>query len=142
MKGHKGFMTCFSNFMADPEGLNNEDLVAELEAQGIDVGRLEERVEEISTKGSEERRLAWRSLARQRRAEIENMLKSNRIGIRAPNLEKKIKEILEGTYGQGAISYAEAYFRKRDSVSEKDLESLIEDLEDLNLLEKASKGEE
>lgn len=142
MKGHKGFMKCFSDFMADPEGLTNEELIAELEAQDIDVGRLEERVAEISTKGSEERRLAWRSRARQRWTEIENMLKSKRIGIEVPNLEKKIKEILEGSYGQGALSYAEAYFRKRDSVSEKDLESLIEDLEDLNLLEKASKGEE
>jgi hypothetical protein len=142
MKGHKSFMKCFSDFMADPEGLTNEDFIAELGAQGIDVGSLEERVAEISRRGSEERRLAWRSLARQRRAEIENVLKSKRIGIEMSNLEKKIKEILEGSYGQGALSYAEAYFRKRDSVSEKDMESLVEDLEDLNLLEKANKGEE
>jgi len=43
--------------------------------------------------------------------------------------------ILKGTYGQGALSYAEAYFPKKSTVSEKDLESLIGDLEDLNLLE-------
>jgi hypothetical protein len=142
MKKHDGFMKSFSDFMADPEGFSKEELIAELEAQGVDVGRLEERVAEISRKGSEERRLAWRSRARQRRTEIENMLKSKWIGIGVPNLEKKIKEILEGSYGQGALSYAEAYFRKRDSVSEKDLESLIEDLEDLNLLEELSKEED
>ena len=36
-------------------------------------------------------------------------------------------------------SYAETYFRKMDTLTEKDLESLVEDLEDLNLLDESDK---
>ncbi|MBT8369250.1 MAG: hypothetical protein KJP23_31540 [Deltaproteobacteria bacterium] len=46
---------------------------------------------------------------------------------------------LAGSYGQGALSYAETFFRKKDAITEKDMESLIEDLEDLNLLDKSGK---
>ena len=141
MKKDKGFIESFCDFMAEPEGLTREELVAELEDHGIDITSLQKRVAEIVMKGSEERRLAWRNRARQRRAEIEKVLESKRIVIGSDNLKKKIKEILEGSYGQEALSYAKAYFRKRETLSEKDLESLIEDLQDLNLLDKLS-GEE
>ena len=52
---------------------------------------------------------------------------------------EKIKDILAGSYGQGALSYAETFFRKKDALTVKDLNSLIEDLEDLNLLDKSGK---
>ena len=142
MKKDKGFIESFCDFMAEPEGLTREELVAELEDHGIDITSLQKRVAEIVMKGSEERRLAWRNRARQRRAEIEKVLESKRIVIGSDNLKKKIKEILEGSYGQEALSYAKAYFRKRETLSEKDLESLIEDLQDLNLLDKLSGEEE
>jgi len=87
-------------------------------------------------------RLAWQRKARERREEIEKILESNRPFKMPQNLITKIKEILEGSYGQGALSYAEAYFRKKESLSEKDLESLIEDLDHLNLLDELDKGED
>lgn len=130
----KSFIECFSDFLGDPEGLTQEELDAELEEQGIDVIALENRVAEIVRKGSEERRLAWRNRASEKRAEIEALLDLKRLVIGAADLKRRILEILEGGYGQDALSYAEAYFRKRDSFSEKDMEGLVEDLEDLNLL--------
>jgi len=142
MRKEKGFIESFCDFMAEPEDLTREELVAELEGHGIDVASLQKRVAEIVMKGSEEHRLAWRNRAEQRRAEIEKIFESKRIVIGADNLKKKIKEILEGSYGQEALSYAEAYFRKKETLSEKDMESLIEDLEDLNLLEKLSDEED
>jgi len=57
------------------------------------------------------------------------------------DLKTKIDSILTGNFGKEAAAYAEAYFRKRDSMTEKDLESLIEDLEDLNLLDGSGKKE-
>jgi len=138
MKKDKGFIESFCDFMAEPEGLTMEDLVDELEDHSIDVASLQKRVAEVVMKGSEKRRLVWRNRARQRRTRIEKMLESKQIVMGANNLKKKIKEILKGTYGQESLSYAEAYFRKRETLSEKDLESLIEDLEDLNLLDKLS----
>jgi predicted transcriptional regulator len=141
-KNRKRFMECLSDFMSDPENLTEEELLAELEEGGIDTGRLESRVVEIVRKGSAERRLAWLSKARERREEIEKILASSQITKGTQDLKKKIKEILKGSYGQAALSYAEAYFRKKESFSEKDLESLIEDLEHLNLLEGLSKKED
>jgi hypothetical protein len=141
MEKNKGFIVSFCEFIAEPEGLSREELAAELEDYGINVASLQKRVSEIARKGSEERRLAWRNHALQKRIKIEKNFESKRIKIGADNLKKKIKEILEGSYGQEALSYAETYFRKMDNLSEEDLESLIEDLEDLNLLEKLN-GEE
>jgi predicted transcriptional regulator len=141
MKKEKGFIESFCNFMAEPDELKREELIAELEDQGIDITGLERRVAEIVAKGSEERRLVWRHNAKQRRAEIERMLESNQIATGLDNLKKKLREILDGSYGAETQSYAEAYFRKKDVVSEEDMESLIQDLEALNLLEKMSRKE-
>ena len=141
MKKNKGFIESFYDFMAEPEGLTREELVAELEDHGIDVASLEKRVEEIVMKGSEQRRLAWRERAREKRSTIQRFLDSRQIVIGAANLKNKIMQILEGTHGLEAASHAEAYFRKKERVSEKDLESLIEDLEALNLLEEEDKEE-
>ena len=138
-KNSKGFIESLTDFLSDPTGLSQEDIVAELQEQAIDTDELEKRVMEIVKKGSEKRRLAWRERAKGRRAEVERILDSKHIVIGASDLKNKIMEILQGTYGPEALSHAEAYFRKKEKVSEKDLESLIEDLEALNLLEEANK---
>ena len=131
----KGFIECLTDFMSNSEGLTQEEIATELEELGIDTAELAAAADEIAKRGSAARRLAWRDRAKDRRAEIEELLKSKRIGRAALDLKDKVREILMGSYGQGALSYTEAYFRKRESFSENDLESLIEDLEDLNLLE-------
>ena len=136
----KGFIECLTDFMSDSEGLTQEEIATELEELGIDTAELATAADEIAKRGSAARRLAWRDRAKDRRAEIEELLKSKQIGRTALELKDKVREILMGSYGQGALSYAEAYFRKRDSFSENDLESLIEDLEDLNLLEEETDG--
>jgi len=135
----KRFMECFSDFISDPENLTQEELLAEMEEEGIDTTRLESRVAEIVRKGSAEWRLAWLSKAREKREEIEKILESRQFTKGAQDLKNRIKEILKGSYGRAALSYAEAYLRKKESFSEKDLESLIEDLENLDLLEGLSK---
>ena len=141
-RDRKSFIECFSDFISDPGNLTQEELLAELQEEGIDTAQLEKRVAEIVRKGSAERRLSWQRKARERREEIEKILDSKQPAKVAQDLMSKIREILKGNYGQGALSYAEAYFRKKESLSEKDLESLIEDLEHLNLLEGVSKEED
>lgn len=138
-KNSKGFVESLTDFLSDPTGLSREDIVTELQEHGIDTDQLEKRVMEIVKKGSEKRRLGWRERARERQDKIERLLNSKQIVIEASNLKNKIMDILKGTYGPDALYRAEAYFRKRDTVSEKDLESLVEDLEALNLLEEANK---
>lgn len=141
-KNRKSFIECFFNFLSDPENLTQEEIRSELKNQGIDTDKLEKRVEEIVRKGSEERRLAWLKKARKRRAEIEKILDSKQIAAGSKDLKNKIKEILEGRYGQAAFSFAESYFRKKESLSEEDLKSLIEDIERLELLKEQNKKEE
>lgn len=131
----KSFTECVSDFLGDPEGLTPEELDIELEAMNINVATLDLQVAEITKKGSELRRLSWRSRASEKRARIDQMLNSKKLSAQVLDLREKVIQVLQGEYGQAALSYTEAYFRKKDSFSEKDMESLIEDLEDLNLLD-------
>ncbi|MBM4286797.1 MAG: hypothetical protein FJ135_01385 [Deltaproteobacteria bacterium] len=141
-KEKKGFLESFSDFMSDPEGISTEDLRTELIGQGVDVESLEKKVMEIVRKGSEERRLAWQKHAREQRAGIEEIFESRRLAKTAEDIRDRIMKILEGGYGHGALSYAEAYFRKKETVSERDLETLLNDLDDLKLLEELGEGKE
>lgn len=137
----KTFLHCFSDFMSDPNGLAPEDIEEALKQEGVDVPALEQRVRVLVREASKKRRLSWRDRAREKREKIECLLQSKGIAAAATGLREKVMGILAGDYGQGALSYAETYFRKKEAYSEEDLESLIEDLEDLELLENFS-GEE
>jgi post-segregation antitoxin (ccd killing protein) len=139
MENDKILIQSLWNFLEDTEGLTDEDLVAELKEQGVDISALERRVAEVVKKASEKRRLAWRESALQKRSEIEKLLEHKDATSGLTDLKKKITDILAGSYGQGALSYAQTFFRKKDALTVKDMESLIEDLEDLNLLDKSGK---
>lgn len=140
-KNRKSFIECFYSFMSDPENLTQEEIRTELEELGVDTNQLETRVAEIVKKGSKKRRLAWLKIAREKRIKIEKMFESKKIAIKSKNFKTKIEEILKGSYGQEVQSCVKAYFRKIESLSEKDLESLIEDIENLNSLEDLNKEE-
>lgn len=137
-----GFMQSLSNFLSDSDDLTKEDLLKELEEEGIDTLRLQERVTEILQRESARRRLAWRDKAQKKRLWIERMLSSREIVPEGSDLSDQIKGILQGSYGEKALSYAQAYFRKKKDLSERDLESLIKDLNDLNLLEELDHKED
>lgn len=135
----KGFIECLSNFMSDSEGLSQEDLVAELKEQEIDVSQLKITVAEIVKRGSEEMRLGWRRRARKRMGEIEKFFEiTQSIPDVAINMKDKIVEFVKNTYGPGALNHAEAYFRNKGELSERDIMNLFEDLEQLESLEKSS----
>ena len=139
MKKDKTLLKSFYNFLEDTEGLTEEDMVEALNGHGIDVSELKMRVAEVVKRGSEKRRMAWRENAQLKRSEIEKLLERREVPSMPIDLKSKIKGILAGNFGQEAFAYAETFFRKKDAFTEKDLESLIEDLEDLNLLDKSNK---
>jgi hypothetical protein len=139
MKKDKTLIKSFYNFLEDTEGLTEEDMVEALKGHGIDVSELKMRVAEVVKRGSEKRRMAWRENAQLKRSEIEKLLERREVPSMPIDLKIKIKGILAGNFGQEAFAYAETFFRKKDAFTEKDLESLIEDLEDLNLLDKSDK---
>ena len=135
----KEFIDSFLNFLDDSEGLTREDLIWELRERGIDTDLLQARVAAIVKKASEEARLSWVKRAQEKRIGIEELLKSRDIANDALRVKNRIKQVLSGNYGLQALSYAEAYFRKKEDLIEKDLETLLQDLEDLNLLEEMGK---
>jgi hypothetical protein len=138
----KSFLDCFTDFVSDPAGLEPEDIQEALKLEGVDVLSLENRVERLVREESSRRRLSWRDRAREKREKIERLFEPKGIAAATAGLREKVMGILAGDYGPGALSYAETYFRKKESYSEDDLESLIEDLEDLQLLENLSDQEE
>lgn len=131
----KDFMECLSNFMSDPEGLTQEDLIADLEEQKIDVGQLRADVAEIVKRGSEEMRLGWKRRAKQRMGEIKKLFEiAKTIPDAAIDVKDKIGEFIRDNYGP---EHAEAYFRNKRALSEQDIMNLLEDLEQLKSLEKS-----
>ena len=50
-----GFLESITNFLADPTGLTQREIVEELEEQGIDVKRLKDRVKQIIKKALEQK---------------------------------------------------------------------------------------
>ena len=100
----KGFIDSFSEFISNPEDLTQDEIIAELQEEGIDIALLENRVAEIIKKGSAERRLAWQRKAKERREEIEKILKSKQPAGVAQDLISNINDILKGSYGQEALS--------------------------------------
>ena len=49
------FLESLSNFLADPTGLSQREIIEELEEQGIDVNRLKDRVKDVIKKGLKKR---------------------------------------------------------------------------------------
>lgn len=141
MKKDKTLIEGFYNFLEDTEGLTEEDMVSVLKEHGIDASDLKMRVAEVVERGSEKRRMVWRESAQLKRSEIEKLLERRESVSMPADLKSKIRGILAGSFGQEALAYAEAYFRKKDTLTEKDLKSLIEDLEDLDLLDESAKKE-
>ena len=130
----------FYNFIKDTEGLSEEDITSVLEEHNIDLSNLKMKVDEVVKKGSEKRRMAWRETAQIERSKIKKLLSRKNIPM-LTDLKAKIEDILAGNFGQQASEYAEAYFRKKETITESDMESLIEDLEDLDLLDESAKKE-
>jgi hypothetical protein len=134
----KAFVECFLNFMSDSEGLSQEDLAADLREQKIDINQLKGEAEEIVRRGSEERRLGWRRHAKHKMEEIEKILAiTHTIPNAGMNVKDKITEFIKNIYGLGALNHAEAYFRNKGTFSETDIINLLEDLEQLDALEKS-----
>lgn len=134
----KAFIESFSNFMSDSEGLEPEDLVAELKEQQIDVDQLKIDAAAAVKRASEERRLGWRRYAKLKMEAIEKLLSSvQAVPGSVINVKDKISAFIKDNYGLGALDHAEAYFRNKSTLSDADIIKLFEDLEQLDVLEKS-----
>ncbi|MFB6088748.1 MAG: hypothetical protein ABEK36_03140 [Candidatus Aenigmatarchaeota archaeon] len=128
------FIDSFCNFMSEPEPFTKEEIRNELEEIGINTESLIDEALKIAHEGSKERRLAWKKKAQENRKRIEKVIESKKTKEIKKSIKDKLKEILAGSYGKEAQTFAESYFRKMEALTNSDLEKIIEDMENLNLL--------
>jgi len=138
----KSLIECLTDLMSEPDDLSEEELLSALKEEGIDVNRLDQRIQSLVEGESTKQRLAWRERAMEKRNILEKLFTLRKAEPATVNLLEKAKEILRVNYGRNALTYAETYFHKKENVSEEDLVSLIEDLEDLDILESVHHNED
>ncbi len=132
-------LTCF---LTSEDNRTMDEVREDLKAEGIDPDRVIEKGRKLVAKKLDERRLSWQAKAREERL---SALKRTETVEAAPmggdELQEKIKAILSGVHGRQTQQFAQAYFRKLDKVTEKDMKSFLQDLERLRILEKLSNQE-
>ena len=137
-KKHDGFLNSYFKFVADPEGNSHKEVLQELEDEGIDTKQIQLKLNQIVKKGLEKRRLAWQEKAQKKRNYLEALISKRKAGSIA-NFQERVKNLLAN---HGNIQFAEAYFRKKEDLSENDLINLIDDIDNLNLLDEFFDEEE
>jgi DNA-binding transcriptional MerR regulator len=133
------FLDKLAEFLADQEDLSIDEIKEDLRIEGIDPGKVSENISKLVAKKLDEHRLSWQSKAREER--LTALQKIEKVKTEAKDSRQildKISKILFGKYGSQPQTYAQAYFRKLSQITEKDLRSLLEDLERLKLLRDAS----
>lgn len=133
-------LTCF---LTSEDNRTMDEVREDLKAEGIDPDRVIERGRKLVAKKLDERRLNWQAKAREERlAALKSTEKVQAAPMGRGELQEKIKAILSGTRGRQTQQFAQAYFRKLEQVTEKDMQGLLEDLERLRMLEKLSNQED
>jgi hypothetical protein len=131
-------VTCF---LTSEDNRTIDEVREDLKAEEIDPDRVIERGRELVARRLDELRLSWQAKAREERL---SALKNTEAVEAAPmgrELQEKINAITSGMHGRQIQQFAQAYFRKLDKVTEKDMKSFLEDLERLKMLEKLPKRE-
>jgi len=131
-------LTCF---LTNDDYRTMDEVREDLKAEGIDPDRIIERGRELVAKKLDECRLSWQAKAREERLSALKTTERVKPPMAGGELQEKIKEILSGMLGRQTQEFAQAYFRKLDKVTEKDMQSFLEDLERLKILEKLSNQE-
>lgn len=126
------FFERLGNFVSDPTGLSQEEIIQALADEGVDMSKVENRIKTIVSRESKRNRLAWMEKAQEKRAFLERLFEEKRREYNFPSLKQKIIEVLSSQKGS---EFAEAYFRKRENLSENDMETLIDDIIDLNIID-------
>ena len=133
------FLDSLTEFLANQEDISIDEVKEDLRTEGIDPGKVSEKVRQLVEKKLDEQRLSWQLKAREERlAALQKIEKVKTEAKDSQQILDKISKILFGTYGSHPQTYAQAYFRKLSQITEKDLRSLLEDLERLKLLRDVS----
>lgn len=119
-----------------------DELRESVQSMVIDPDRLVARAREQVTRAREQARLSWVTRAHAMLPQIRERLREAPTGLR-PNRDeqvRRVREAIEGVFGEHVQEFAAA-FRKFEYLPDKDLVSLVEDIEALRLLEGESGDE-
>ncbi len=128
-------LTCF---LTSEDNRTMDEVKEDLKAEGIDPDRVIERGRKLVAKKVDERRLSWQAKAREERLSALKSTEKVEGTMGGGELQEQIKAILSGMHGRQTQQFAQAYFRKLDKVTEKDMKSFLDDLQRLKMLEKLS----
>src|SRR4051812_18338139 len=125
-----GFL--YPNDESDPQVMKED-----LEAQGINTYALSVSVDLILSRAAQP---TWLERAREKRRAFEASLKeqSQEIKSRFADARELVEAMLNGSLGVSMQSQAQVFFRNKElkDLSDRDLQSLVEDLKLIELLEK------
>lgn len=138
------FLDNLTEFFTNFEELSQEELKSELRDEGINPEELLSKVKLLVEFKLREAKKAWKKDAHEKRKFLIGRMSLAKYDIpKTPTeIRKKIKELLRGLYGSEIQSYAQAYFRNLDEVTEEDLKSFYEDIEKLKFLENKFKNDD
>jgi len=137
------FLDGLVDLFTDLPERTTQELEEDLREEGIDTEAFVQRVQMLVESKLQEQRLAWLEHARQgRTADLEKLrrVQPSKALDKIEEVKQKIKDVLTGQFGSGALEYANAqlHHRNLNNVTENDLRSLLDDLERLELLTQSS----
>lgn len=135
----------FEHLYTPDEKETIDDIHAELSDNGIDAKRVVNRVEALIKQSMANKVPAWADRARKKHEAIEEKFneQKSRLQKKYRSAKELVAAIQSGEFGSQYQSRANAFFRNQNfkSLSDKDLQSFIEDCELLSSLAKDGENE-
>lgn len=133
-------LTCFFKSFED---LDEAAIREELKEEGINPEKLLSRAKVLIEAKLKEAKMSWKNAALEKKNLMLEQISSAKYEIphNSEELRKKIKELLSKFTSEQLPSYAQAFYRKLDQITEEDLKSFYSDLKRLEHLKKKFKDE-
>lgn len=134
-------LTCFFKSFED---LDEIALKEELREEGINPEELLLRTKVLIEAKLKQAKMSWKNAAQEKKELVLEQLSSVKYEIprNAAELRKKIKELLNKFTADQLPSYAQAFYRNLDQITDEDLKSFYSDLKKLEHLKEQLKNED
>jgi hypothetical protein len=131
-------LNALTDFLGDSEAQSNEEIIAELKAEGIAIDNLISKVESLVASNIEETKRGWineaHKLLKHKQAKL------NSINVEIPSFEElkaKVRQIISDD-----PEFANAYFSNFTELSEDDLKTIYIDFQKLKKIDEEQGSED
>ncbi len=131
------FLDHLTEFLTSTPERTMDELKEELRAEGIDPEAVIKKTHQLVDKKIEEFVDSWQEKAQRERIAAQKRIESvkTKAFLSPEQVREKIFTFFGGELSSKQQEYAHAYFRKLEKITEKDLRTLLEDLERLKYLD-------